>query len=187
MPNTTNNTPPKNVTITQPAAPHNTNVSKSSPTSNNFNATTTTTPKPNSLNNNLTPPVQPSNLAYSIVNDPSSIFGIWYPSSSVLPGKLKPSDISVYQILVNGGFIMLRGGCNTIVSPYSFASGSFTPTKLSVTANTCPANNDAVLQGILYNSSNTYYQTGSGSAQVLKIASPSNTTQLILTQNPPSS
>lgn len=184
--NTSNNTPPKNIPSTQPATPNNTNASRPSPPPNTSSTATTTASKSNTVNNNPTPPVQPSNQAYSIVNDPSSIFGIWYPSSSVLPSKLKPSDISVYQILVNGGFIMLRGGCNTIISPYSFASGSFTPTKLSVTANSCPVNNDAILQGIIYNSSNIYYQTGSGPSQILKIVSSSNSTQVILTQNPPS-
>lgn len=181
----TDNTAHKNVNNSQQTVSNYPNASKSTLIVSNPNSSTTISQKPNA--SNPTSSIQPLAQTYYLVNEASSIFGLWYPSSSVLPGKLKPADIAVYQILINGGFIMLRGGCNTIVSPYTFSMGSFTPTKVSVTSNSCPVNNDAILQGIIYNSSNIFYRAGSGSNQILRISTKSNMTQLILTQNPPSS
>jgi hypothetical protein len=98
---------------------------------------------------------------------------------------MSASDISAYQLLINGAFLMLRGGCNSIISPYSFSSGAFTPSKVTTTANSCANGKDGILQAIIFNASNLYYMAGSSTNPTIRIASASNQTQLILTPNAP--
>lgn len=180
-----NNTRTSNATATITQTSNNINQTS---TSANRNPSNTSNPQNNSSSNQTTTNTNnaSSTPSYNIVTQASSIFGVWYPSPSVLPNQLKPNDIAVYQILINGAFMMLRGGCNTIISPYTFSSGSFTPNRLSITANSCPGNKDSILQSIIFNSSNIYYLS-TGASPTIRIASNSNITQLILTPNAPSS
>lgn len=158
--------------------------------SSNINANNTNTSVP--TNNTSTP----KNISASatttttsslpvLVSQTSQVFGIWYPSSSLIPSSLT-ANLLKYQLIINTARLMLSGGCNTIFSTYTFSSGSFKPNNIISTSNSCPNSQDSIIKDIIFNQSNLYYYSGSGSSAKLTINSPQNATLLLLTQTAPS-
>ena len=64
---------------------------------------------------------------------------------------------------------MIRGGCNTIFTSYSFNQGIFSNFKKVATKKTCPVNNDSVIENILL--SNNKYYVSEGKPRFIEVRS----------------
>ena len=102
------------------------------------------------------------------------INGIWYPyNTDSIPAlrKAGPNAFQRYQLIINPARLMIRGGCNTIFTSYSFSQGIFSNFKKIATTKACPVNNDDILEGILI-SNNKYFVSGGGKPKFLEVRSP---------------
>lgn len=179
-----NQTASSNTAVTNNTAAKDSNtpgpINKTTTPKNTTSTSTSTSPQTTSTTDSLTSS-QPV-----LVSQASQVFGRWYPSSSLLPGSLTAASLSKYQLIINAARLMLSGGCNTIFSTYTFSSGSFKPNSITSTSNSCPNNQDSILKDIIFNPTNTFSFSGSGTSAKMTINSPQNTPLLLLTQTAPS-
>lgn len=171
----TTNVPSSNININQGK---NTNSNPPSTLNNNQRpaplrpSTPNTTPRTPAI----TPPkisanIQPS--SFTLASSAREINGIWYPyNTDSIPTlrKAGPNAFQRYQLIINPARLMIRGGCNTIFTSYSFSQGIFSNFKKIATKKACPVNNDDILEGILL-SNNKYFVSGGGKPKFLEVRS----------------
>jgi hypothetical protein len=82
---------------------------------------------------------------------------------------------------------VLAGGCNTLFSRYAFSSGKFQNLSVNSAINSCPNNQDALLQNIIFNSSNSFYfaSTNNPKQKLINILSEKGVLLLQLTTTTP--
>ncbi len=132
-----------------------------------------------SQNSNTAPPVSQNNIlptndsnSFELIKNPSQFFGIWYPSTSIIPSTLSETELKKYQIIINPSRIMINGGCNNVFSSYTISSGTLGSLRIISPAGKCSVDKDFILQAIIYSSSNVYYISSSGKNAIIQIRSP---------------
>ena len=157
----TNSNPPSTTNSNQRPAP----LRPSTPP-NTTPRTPTVSPPKTSAN------IQPG--SFTLASSAREINGIWYPyNTDSIPAlrKAGPNAFQRYQLIINPARLMIRGGCNTIFTSYSFSQGIFSNFKKIATTKACPVNNDDILEGILI-SNNKYFVSGGGKPKFLEVRSP---------------
>lgn len=152
------------------------------------NVSTSGNASASTVSNTASAPLPIDKPVFALVNAASDIFDVWYPyNTDQTPGLSALPQPSTYQILINAQRVVLAGGCNTLFSRYAFSSGKFQNLSVNSAINSCPNNQDGLLQNIIFNSSNSYYfaSTNNPKQKLINILSEKGVLLLQLTTTTP--
>ena len=113
------------------------------------------------------------------------MYGRWYPLQGQESEEVGAIPSELYQIIINPARIFIRGGCNTMFSPWGLTDSTLTQLQVSSTSKACPHNGDTVMQSLVFSPSHQWYRRTTGNSSELALVSGARQPLLRLTSVAP--